>query len=237
MLIIPKKKFILKMYTIKPYETILMHNVIKNISSNYIYIKTESEQLYFKWEERLIKIYNKMIKNIDMYEIIYNDSDYDSYIKISIIFNNDIKNNRNYTQVIEKLDICFLNLIETYKIYNGYIYIYNNIYVKTTKEIKIKKINISTYNIDFHYYILKISTNMYELKIKKIKNKINNNEIIFNKQINLSDIDYEYKKIKKKIKSVLNSTQVHIVNITDFTKLYNIVSLYSIPLIFKDDFE
>ena len=229
------KKYLIKKYKLKSNKIMFIPSYFYT-KSNYCYIKTDCEQLYFKNFSNLIKIYDKMIKNNNMNDYIINKSNYDANIEIYIILKKYWNNNFMINPIsISLLDNYKTNCViyENDKFYNV-LYFYDRLYIKTITEIKDNNIEINSNEFILYYHSLKICNNIYELRIKKIYSEKHNINVNLNTTINLDNLDKNYNMLKKYILKIFK-LKIYIIkiDINKIFKLYNIIKIYGEPTIFS----
>ena len=229
-----KKKYIKKIYKIKPYESINISDILENFA-NYIYIETESNELYFEHMNSLIKIYNKMIKNIFLYEFISNKSNDYVDIIIFIILKEYWPHLYSFLPLLLTNDKNIILYKKDKFNKNVCCRFYDKIYIETITEIKnnIIEINTLSNDITFYYYAFKICRNFYELRIKKIFSEKYNFNININVNIDVNiiiNLD-KYYNILKKIMIYFNKLKIDNIEVNiDNTQIINIINI--IPTIY-----
>jgi hypothetical protein len=235
------KKYIIKTHTIKPNEIISISKILQNYNTDYIYIETNSTQLYFDGYRGIVtKIYNKMVKNLLYVKHIFNKSNDEANITIYIILNM-IRPKDPERLIYYNPFGCsdpFMHRTKWYTMCNistNYILIYDRIYIETTEELYTNNVKIFTGDMNFYYYPFRIAKNTYELRIKKIINKINNKVAYFNTNITLNNMDENYNIMGDNIVDLFEYDKFLIFLYADFlelSKIYHIKLYYCIPTTF-----
>jgi hypothetical protein len=244
------EKNIMKTYILKSNQKLYISEIFDSLSVNIIYVETDSTQLYlnesnYNMNNIYTKLYNKMIKKLFCVNYILNKSNDDAHITIYKIINNYLSNSYLVSRIFYNPFTSFSHFnppstINFLHITTDFIityYIYDNIYIETTEELNTDNVKIFTKDINFYYYAFRIAKNTYELRIKKIFNKINNKEACFNTNITLNNLDEHYKIMRKNIIEVCEynkyTTYVDLLGLSKIyhIKLYNGVStLFSYSL-------
>jgi hypothetical protein len=229
------KKYFIKTHTIKPNGNISISKILQNFNTDYIYIETNSTQLYFDgYEAILTKIYNKMVKNLTYVNHIFNKSNDEANITIHIL--NIFRPNTGLVSMLYyspfECSDPFMNKsnwCEISWIFTDSVTIYYRIYIETTEELYTNNVKIFTKDINFYYYPFRIAKNTYELRIKKIMNKINNKVAYFNTNIILNNINENYKIMRKNIIEVFAHDKYTLhVDLSELSKIYHIKLYYGI---------
>lgn len=86
------EKYIMKTHIIKLNQRLYISEIFDNFNTNYIYIETNSTQLFFDGNNGIYtRIYNKIIKNLLYVRHILNKSNNNAYIKIYIMRISELK--------------------------------------------------------------------------------------------------------------------------------------------------
>jgi hypothetical protein len=223
--------------TLRPYETYYKWYDIH--TSIYAYLITNNTKLYMllnckdsKMYEDVCEghiykrnIYNKMYLCIDCRIMIKNYSDEMAYLKIFVVQHIPTFitfSNYSYMQFNGETRICCD--------YTGKIYgmVTENIMIKTNEKINITYNYFDTPNMLLCYKIKNVRDDIYELKLCKITNKINNKSIII-PQKNINNIVKYYRIIHDKLSGIFSectTDTIYRVSLFDACKIINFQSIY-----------
>ncbi len=185
--------------TLRPYET--YYN--SNFYNTYAYLITNNTKLYIVYDSKLSRvcddrytrnIYNKMYLCLNYTISIENYSDEIAYLKIFII---------PCIPMIKHAPIFMIELMSVFYPIGTFIDITENIVIRTKEKINITYKYFDTPNMILCYKIKNVRDDIYELKLCKITNKINNKSIII-PQKNINNIYHYYSIIYDKLSGIFS---------------------------------